>query len=123
MKTYLKSFRQEYLDRLLSIIWDQWSTLGVSGRGKQVGRYIIDPEALLLFSSSIARYDARLFDAILEWLRINGRYINVTRLSQIIKREKFAGKAVLRSMIAASRSIGLRNEMGQVPRWNNKHVE
>ncbi|MBN1880361.1 hypothetical protein JW823_09655 [bacterium] len=101
MKTYLKNFRHEYLDRLLSIVWDQWSTLGVSGQGKPVGRYVIDPEALLLFSSSIARYDARLFDAILEWLRINGRFINVTRISQIIKHEKFVGKGVLRSTIAA----------------------
>lgn len=102
MRTYLKDFRDEYLKRLLDILWDQWSTLGVSGRGKQVDRYVIDPEALLLFSSSIARYDARLFDAILEWLRINGRFINVTRISRIIQHAKSPGVGVLRAMIAAA---------------------
>jgi hypothetical protein len=44
---------------------------------------IIDPEALLLFSLSVCRYEPRLFDEIIDWLFQNARFINVQRLQQI----------------------------------------
>ena len=101
MKKWLADYRDEFLDRLLDIIWNQWTALGISSQEKFLCRGVIDPEAILLFSSSMARYDARLFDAILEWLQINGRFINMARISQILKRERFVGKQVLQSMIAS----------------------
>ena len=102
MKKYLKDYRDELLDQVLDIVWDQWTTLGVSGQGKLVKRCVIDPEAMLLFSCSMARYDARLFDAIVEWLKINGRFINVARITQTLKNERFSGKPVLQAMVAAA---------------------
>jgi hypothetical protein len=102
MRKHLNDFRDEFLDRILDITWNQWTTLGVLGRGKSWAGSVIDPEALLIFSSSVARYDARLFDAILEWLRINGRFINVARINRIMRNEKFVGKSVLQSMVAAT---------------------
>jgi len=102
MTTQLIDFRQELRDRLLDIAWRQWTTAGVSGRSGPWTGSIIDPEALLLVSCTIGRYDARLFDAVQEWLRVNGQFINVQRLKRIVREEEFSSESVLRAMAAAT---------------------
>jgi len=102
MPTQLTDFRTELLDRLLDLSWSQWTTLGVSGRSPVWKGSTIDPDALLLFSCTMARYDARLFDAILEWLHINGRFNSVPRIKRMLKEESFAGEPVLLAMAAAT---------------------
>jgi len=104
MQTLLIDFRTECLDRLLDVLWRQWTALGVSGQGKTWTTSAIDPDALLLFTCTMARYDARLFDAVLEWLQINGRYINVQRTKRMLKEEIFCGEPVLQAMVAATRT-------------------
>jgi len=59
---------------------------------------VVDPEALLIFTCSIARSDPRLFDEVLDWLGTNGELINVQRLRMILTREDFSGKRVLAAM-------------------------
>ncbi|MEA1927589.1 MAG: winged helix-turn-helix domain-containing protein [Candidatus Auribacterota bacterium] len=100
MTTLLTDFKKEYRDRLLGILWRQWTTLGVSGYGETWKGSVIDPEALLLFSCTILRYDARLFDAVLEWLRVNGRFINVQRTKRMLKTENFTGETVVSALAA-----------------------
>lgn len=102
MQTLLTSFRAEFFDRLLDLLWRQWTALGVLGRGQTWTGPPLDPDALLLLSCTIARYDARLFDAVLEWLRINGRFINVQRTKRMLKDEIFAGEPVLRAVAAVT---------------------
>jgi hypothetical protein len=102
MTQQLIRFRGELLDRLLDIAWRQWTTAGVVGHVESWRESIIDPEALLLFSSTVGRFDARLFDAIQEWLRVNGQFVNIQRLKRILKEEQFAGEPVLKAMTAAS---------------------
>jgi hypothetical protein len=102
MQTLLADFRTEFLDRLLDVLWRQWTALGVSGRGQTWTGATIDPDALLLLSCTIARYDARLFDAVLEWLRINGRFISVQRIKRMLKDEIFTGEPVLRAVAAVT---------------------
>ncbi len=103
MKKLINQFREDFLDALLNLLWTQWKSLGIRGYSKKssvVG--VIDPEALLLISGSVARYDARLFDAVLEWLSINGRFINVTRFNRMLTRDGFVGKHVLTAMMDAA---------------------
>ena len=100
MKMSLPGFRPAYLSRVLDLLWRQWSTLGVAGHGTGWQGALIDPEALLLFSCTMARHDARLFDAMLEWLGINGRYINVQRLKRILAEEHFTGGGVFSALAA-----------------------
>ena len=102
MQTLLRDFRTEFRDRLLEVLWRQWTALGVSGRGEAWTGSVIDPEALLLFSCTIGRYDARLFDAVLEWLRINGRFVNIGRIHRMLKEEIFAGESVLQAVAGAT---------------------
>jgi len=91
---------------VLDLLWRQWTTLGIAGHGKQWFGSPIDTEALLLLTCTAGRYDARLFDAMVEWVRVNGQYINVQRLKRIISTEDFAGVQVVRAVAAtASNSV------------------
>jgi hypothetical protein len=83
METSLISFEERFHELLLGFLWRQWSALGVAGHATTSERRMIDPEALLLFSTVGARRDARLFDEILDWLAANGSWINLQRLSRI----------------------------------------
>ncbi|MBA7510088.1 hypothetical protein ES705_02063 [subsurface metagenome] len=79
------SFREFYLDNILTFLWRQWSALGVAGGARAEEKWVIDPEALLIFSLQMARYEPRLFDEILDWLVINGKWIDIHRLRGITK--------------------------------------
>ena len=95
MNQPLKTFKLEYQNLLLNFLWRQWSALGVAGQAGGEDAWIIDPEALLLFTCTLGRHEPRLFDEALDWLSENGRFINVMRLKRILLREKFAGERVL----------------------------
>ena len=104
MSTPLTDFRPELRSRLLDLVWRQWTCAGLEGRIEAWSGSVIDPEALLLFTCTIGRHDQRLFDGVLEWLDINGNFINVQRLKRIADKEQFAGYAVLRALAAATRT-------------------
>lgn len=74
---------------LLEHLWSQWSSLGVAGYGAADER-IIDPEALLLCSLEQARWDARLFDAVLDWCLVNGSLLAIPRLKTLRERHPVA---------------------------------
>lgn len=72
------------ISALLDWLWRSWSSLGVSGHGGTARcDRVIDPEALVLASTLWARYDARLFDEMLDWLCLNGSLINLQRLANL----------------------------------------
>lgn len=80
-----KSFKDFFLENMLDFLWRQWSALGVAGGARTEEGWIIDPEALLVFSLAMARYEPRLFDEILDWLVVNGTWIDIQRLRGIIR--------------------------------------
>jgi hypothetical protein len=104
MKTSLSGYRSKFRDRVLDLLWSQWTALGVSGRGPEWHGPPIDPEALLLASCTIARHDARLFDAMVEWIGLHGRYVNVQRLKRILTNEPFGGKRVFGAVAAMAKN-------------------
>jgi hypothetical protein len=79
----LASCRDFFLERILEFLWRQWSILGAAGGARADDIWAIDPEALLLFSLEPSRYEPRLFDEILEWLIVNGRWLDLQRLRGI----------------------------------------
>lgn len=89
--------KSELRNPLLHLLWRQWSALGVPGH-LAGGRAMIDPEALLLVSSAFARYDARLFDEMFDWLRTNGTWINVLRLTRLQKEHALGDASILGAM-------------------------
>ncbi len=95
MNTSLSEFKKTILESLLDLLWRQWSAIGVSGYSRSDESKVVDPEALLLLTLTVARYDARLFDEVMDWLEVNGDYLNVQRLHNLVKHFDFQAKAEL----------------------------
>lgn len=81
------SFSQFFVKEILDFLWRQWSALGVAGGARSGDEWAIDPEALLLFSLEMGRYEPRFFDEILDWLVVNGKWIDIQRLRGIMKQK------------------------------------
>lgn len=111
MEAWLASFRKQFREAILAILWRQWSALGVAGHAQTGDDRLIDPEALLLFSTSIARHDARLFDEILDWLQTSGAWINLQRLTRI-QNEHHVGDDSILAAIASQLTRGRAH-----PKW------
>jgi len=78
------TFRDELLESLRELAWNQWSQLGVSGSAPlRRDDRAADPEALLLFTLEIGRTDPRLFDEVLDWLALNEAIVSVHRLRNL----------------------------------------
>lgn len=95
MEISLINFKERFHELLLRFLWRQWSALGVAGNATADDPWMIDPEALLLFSTVLARRDVRLFDEILDWLRTNGSWINLQRLSRLQKERELGDASIL----------------------------
>lgn len=95
MGTSLSDFKSTVLDSLLGLLWRQWSALGVSGYSASEETGVVDPEALLLLTLTLGRYDVRLFDEMLDWLEVNGDFLNVQRLQNLLKQHDFQAKPQL----------------------------
>lgn len=112
------SSREEFQAALLDLLWQQWTTLGVPGTTPNAAANLIDPEALLLVSTEVARLDARLFDGILDWLDDHADWINLQRLRRL-QSESELGQATVLAAIGrrlARRSIHAKWKSIQTPR-------
>lgn len=91
----LIEFRDRFEEKIHGFLWRQWSTLGVAGSAAGEDRWILDPEALLLFTLESARSEPRLFDEVLDWLLKNGGRIDVQRLGNLKDEDKDYPKPLL----------------------------
>jgi hypothetical protein len=97
----VSKFKQELLNAILELLWKQWTQLGIAGQINTSDNFVLDPEALLIFSAHFARYDQRLYDLVIDWLQCNGKSINLPRLKALLKRFNHADRKSL-GFIAAS---------------------
>lgn len=93
----MNASREHFQEHVLGFLWRQWSALGVAGQSQSMDRWMLDPEALLLATTSLGR-DPRLFDEVLDWLNANGQFINLQRLQNLGQR--FGELTVLRAIAA-----------------------
>ena len=89
MNTSPTEFKNAILNRLLDLLWRQWTSIGVPGYSASEESKVVDPEPLLMLTLTVARYDPRLFDAVLDWLHVNGEFMNVKRLQNLVKEYQF----------------------------------
>ncbi len=106
-------FKKTVLDRLLDLLWQQWTALGVPGYSSLEESNVVDPEALLMLTLTIARHDARLFDEVLDWLNVNGEFLNVQRLRNLVKEYDFMASAQLS---AVAEMLGCKSSFAL--KWN-----
>ena len=77
-------FRNRCREASLDLLWRQWCSLGVAGHAPPAdSSRIIDPEALVLATTSLGCHDPRLFDECMDWLAKHGSLIHLQRLKTI----------------------------------------
>jgi hypothetical protein len=87
-------------EALLDLLWQQWAALGVAGAAKPDAEWCVDPEALLLITTTQGRTDPRLFNEMLDWLWVHGESVNVQRLKNIQKALGLGDRRVLGAIAA-----------------------
>lgn len=89
------ALRDRVTTTLLDFARDEWAQLGIFLQSSRPpDSWVQDPEALLVFTLDVARDDARLFDEILDWLRLNGRAFSGRRLSRLAHGDGLEGALV-----------------------------
>ena len=69
---------------LLNRAWIQWIALGVDATGEG-DEAVVDPEALIALTAELGDADARLRDLSTDWCITYGRYVNGSRLKQVVR--------------------------------------
>lgn len=81
-------------EAILELCWRQWTAAGLAGTQEDT-RTLIDPEALLIASLTLGRYDARFFDEVLDWAVQNWRLLDSARLKRIARGASGTERALL----------------------------
>lgn len=95
-----RSFRDLFLENILNFLWRQWSALGVLGEAETKDTWVIDPEPMLLFTLEMGRYEPRLFDEVMDWLVVNGQWIDMQRLRGIVRGRNFINRDLIGAVAA-----------------------
>ena len=69
---------------LLNRAWIQWAALGVDATVERDDS-VVDPEALIAVTAELGDADARLRDLSTDWCITYGRYVNGSRLKQVVR--------------------------------------
>src|SRR5271154_6278749 len=94
------SSRMQFRETLLDLLWQQWAALGVAGAANPHAEWCVDPESLVLLTTTQGRTDPRLFDEMLDWLWVHGESVNVQRLKNIQKAAGLGDRRVLGAIAA-----------------------
>jgi hypothetical protein len=82
------TFEQSYRQRLLDVIYSQWTALGapLAARPESEDSPVIDPEALIWCSLEFLPTEPRLSEIVVEWLIENPHYLVRQRIIKAAKR-------------------------------------
>src|ERR1700683_3690209 len=92
--------KQQFREALLDLLWQHWAALGVAGAAKRDAEWCVDPESLVLITTTQGRTDPRLFDEMLDWLWVHGESVNVQRLKNIQTAAGLGDRRVLGAIAA-----------------------
>ncbi|MDZ4655047.1 MAG: hypothetical protein U1F44_04140 [Coriobacteriia bacterium] len=102
------------LDVTLEVAWRQWTAIGVVGV-RSAPDTIVDPEALLLATLEIGRWDARLFDEALDWVASNAACVDVARLRRLGKRATAEQRRLLSVVLGITAERGAAASLQRLP--------
>lgn len=108
-----KDFRDLFLENVLNFLWRQWSALGMLGEARTRDPWIYDPEPMLLFTLEMSRYEPRLFDEVMDWLAVNGRWIDMQRLRGVLRKNN----SITRNLMGATAAFLMQE--GHERKWKN----
>jgi hypothetical protein len=68
------------------VVWRQWTALGGMASAKRRARSLVDPEALVLISLTLAESEPRLQDVVGDWTARNSDLLSVQRMRNLADR-------------------------------------
>ena len=71
---------QALSERLVDFAWGEWSQMGLLTHADVVSPWAQDPEALILLTLELGRYEPRLFDELLDWMSVTESLLSVRRM-------------------------------------------
>jgi hypothetical protein len=74
------TLRDQLRRRLVEFAWEEWAQMGVLAAPHRRSPWAQDPEALIVFTLEIARWEPRLFDELLDWMLTNEALLSIRRL-------------------------------------------
>jgi len=89
----------KFRETILEFLWTQWSGLGIHADSSAKKAWIADPEALLIASIDLGRYDPRLFDAVAAWAKGNAPHLDARRLKILVKKRPETVLSALSALI------------------------
>ncbi|MBN1670147.1 MAG: hypothetical protein JXR37_03900 [Kiritimatiellae bacterium] len=105
----LSDFNSEFRARCIAFLWRQWAQLGLaSATVERRDGWITDPEALILLTGTVGRWDPRLFDEVIDWLAKNASFVNVPRLKSLLRVNRFESGRAVSAMVECVRSTNSR---------------
>lgn len=100
---------------LLNRAWIQWAALGVDATVERDDA-VVDPEALIALTAELGDADARLRDLSTDWCVAYGRYVNGSRLKQVVREIGTPGEAIGEYVATVAASGGPAWPVGTRPR-------
>ncbi|MGD0019108.1 MAG: MarR family transcriptional regulator [Candidatus Limnocylindrales bacterium] len=100
---------------LLSRAWTQWIALGVDAVGERDDA-VVDPEALIALTAELGDADARLRDVSTDWCVAYGRYVNGSRLKQVVRELRTPPEAIGEYVATVAAATGPTWPMATQPR-------
>jgi biotin operon repressor len=100
MKKSLASIRKAFDQKILDGVWAAWAQMGAAGKAPRVWNAVVDLEPLLLLTWQVSRSDPRVFDEVLDWLTVNGRWVNVTRLATLAEQDAICDRRMVGAVAA-----------------------
>ncbi|MHB8895688.1 MAG: hypothetical protein ACYC99_11010 [Candidatus Geothermincolia bacterium] len=85
MEISAEDFHSSLLERVLEILWSQWSAVGIYTGVPPSETIVIDPEALVCATMWFGRYSPRLFDEAMDWMKTNDALVSLDRLKSIAR--------------------------------------
>ena len=121
MEISVEDFHSNLLERVLDVLWSQWSSVGTYTNVPSSGTAVIDPEALVCATMWFGRYSPRLFDEAMDWLKTNDTLISLDRLKSIACLFSSDTRAVLGAVFDHLwMAEGRTKFRGKSSRWENE---
>jgi hypothetical protein len=117
-----KNFKDLFLENILNFLWRQWSALGVLGEARTKDPWIYDPEPMLIFTVEMARYEPRLFDEVVDWLIVNGKWVDMQRLRGILRGKNEVNRNVLGAVGAFLMNQGNERKWRNISQYCRSHA-
>lgn len=117
------NYKQAFYEGVSQLIWRQWGQMGVAAHSlEQEGdlSYVLDPEALVLFSSAFCRYDQRLYDLMASWMQLYGGLLNPTRLKSMMGVSGYKDAASIAYLAALCEQAGDKR-WNRLAAWQREH--